>query len=156
MRKRIIEPVAPAPAEDAAAWLDLEPIASVEVTSEAAGHPVEAALLTEMAGGWRAGTPGEQTLRLCFDRPQALHRIRLRFEESGQVRTQEFVLRWSADGRDYRDIVRQQYNFSPPDATVESEQYDVEFDAVSVLELVVVPDIGGGAARASLAQMRVA
>jgi hypothetical protein len=156
MRKRIIERPTAAPAGDATPWLDLERAATVEVTSEAPGHPVEAALVGSVAGHWQADGPGQQTLRLCFDQPQALRRIRLVFFEPAQARTQEFVLRWSADGVTYRDIVRQQYNFSQPDAIDEQEQYDVVLDAVSVLELTVVPDIGGGSARASLAELRLA
>jgi hypothetical protein len=52
--------------------------------------------------------------------------------------------------------LRQQYNFSPPGAAREVEDYDVDLDAVTVLELRIVPDISGGSARASLAQLRVA
>ena len=44
-----------------------------------------------------------------------LHGSRPVFQEDEQERTQEFVLRWSPDGgQSYREIVRQQYNFSPP------------------------------------------
>jgi len=46
--------------------------------------------------------------------------------------------------------VRQQWNFSPPKTTREIEEYRVELSGVTVLELVVVPDISRGAARASL------
>ena len=71
-------------------------------------------------------------------------------------RTQEFVLRWSPDGgRSYREIVRQQWNFSPPDAMRESEQYTVVLSDVTVLELVIVADINRGAARASLKRLRL-
>ena len=42
-----------------------------------------------------------------------LKRIALVFEENDTRRTQEFVLRWSADGgQSFREIVRQQWNFS--------------------------------------------
>jgi hypothetical protein len=79
------------------------------------------------------------------------------FHEDEQERTQEFVLRWSADGgQSYREILRQQDNFSPPAATHEVEDYDVDLDGVTALELKIVPDISGGGARASLAQLRIA
>jgi len=72
-------------------------------------------------------------------------------------RTQEFVLRWSSDGgRSFREIVRQQWNFSPPDSIREAEDYAVELSAVRALELVIVPDKSSGAARASLASFHVA
>jgi hypothetical protein len=52
---------------------------------------------------------------LIFDEPQRLRRILLVFEENETKRTQEFVLRWSPDGgRSFQEIVRQQWNFSPP------------------------------------------
>jgi hypothetical protein len=79
------------------------------------------------------------------------------FQENEQERTQQFVLRWSSNGgQSYREIVRQQYNFSLPDATSECEDYLVDLDGVTALELSIVPDIGGGPARASLNQLRLA
>src|SRR5437870_11230854 len=101
--------------------------------------------------GWRAADPGTQTIRLIFDQPQRLGRISLVFEENEIKRTQEFVLRWSPDGgRSFRDIVRQQWNFSPPDTVHEVEEYQVELSDVTALELIIVPNNSGGAARASL------
>jgi hypothetical protein len=52
--------------------------------------------------------------------------------------------------------VRQQYNFSPPAAVHEVEDYDVDLDGVTALELRIMPDISGGSAQASLAQLRLA
>ena len=157
MRKRII---GHGPGEVAAAepgWMDLEQLAQVEITSEDVDHPIESALIPGTGSGWRAAQPGEQTIRLRFDEPLRLKRIHLVFQEDEQERTQEFVLRWSPDGgQSYREIVRQQYNFSPPAAALEVEDYDVDLDAVTALELRIVPDISGGSARASLAQLRLA
>jgi len=69
----------------------------------------------------------------------------------------EFVLRWSADTEhSFREIVRQQWNFSPPNAVRETEDYAAEIPGVKMLELVIVPDISGGAARASLRNLRLA
>ena len=157
MRKRIINqrPKELSPADHG--WLDLERLAQVEITSEDAGHPIESALTTGAGPGWRASQPGEQTVRLLFDEPQELSRIRLVFEEDTQERTHEFVLRWSADGgQSYREILRQQYTFTPPDTTREVEDYVVNLDGVTVLELRIVPDISRGDARASLTQLRLA
>jgi hypothetical protein len=157
MRKRII---GHGPGEVAAAepgWMDLERLAQVEITSEDIDYPIESALIPGARPGWRAAQPGEQTIRLLFDEPLRLKRIRLVFQEDEQERTQEFVLRWSPDvDQSYREIVRQQYNFSPPEAAREVEDYDVDLDGVGALELKIVPDISGGSTRASLAQLRVA
>jgi hypothetical protein len=157
MRKRII---GHGPRDVAAAepgWLDLEHLAQVEITSEDAGYPIESALISGIRSGWRAAQPGEQTIRLLFDEPRRLKRIHLVFSEGELERTQEFVLRWSPDGgQSYREIVRQQYNFSPPEAAREVEDYDVDLDGVTALELRIMPNISGGGARASLTQLSVA
>jgi hypothetical protein len=158
MRKRTVQQGAQgnSPLDDQD-WLDLEHLAQVELTSENADHPIESALTPNTGSGWRAQTPGKQTIRLLFDKPQNITRIYLLFQEEDQARTQEFVLRWSPDGgASWREIVRQQYNFSPPDSTRELESYTVELDALTVLELSIIPDISGGEARASLVRLRLA
>jgi hypothetical protein len=138
-------------------WLDLPAIARVELTSEEASHPIESALDPYGGSGWRASEPGRQTIRLLFDEPQRIRRIHLVFHEAERQRTQEFVLRLSPDGgRSYREIMRQQYNFSPPDASREIEDYVVDLTGVTALELVIVPEISGGDARASLARLLLA
>ena len=156
MRKRIINPLPQSPLPEDEAWLDLEEIAQVEITSEESRRPVEGALLPGSNSGWRAAHPGEQTLRLVFDEPMRIRRINLVFIETERERTQEFVLRWSPDGgRSFREIVRQQWNFSPPHTTRELEEYRVELAGVTMLELSIVPDKSGGEARASLEQLRL-
>ena len=157
MRKRIVPkvPLDTAPSDEE--WLRVENLAQVEVTSEDGAHPIESALVPGAGTNWRAAQPGEQTIRLIFDQPQRLRRIRLVFEEREFIRSQEFVLRSSSDGgRSYREIVRQQWNFSLPGTVTEMEDYRVDLSDVTVLELNIVPDKGGGAARASLAQLRLA
>ena len=140
-----------------ARWLDLEELAQIEVTSEDPQHPVEGALVIGDDRGWRAGQAGSQTIRMLFDRPVPVRRMILSFIEPELTRTQEFVIRWSADGgRSFRDVVRQQWNFTPTGSAGEAEDYRVELSDVTVLELTIVPDVSGGAARASLAQWRIA
>ncbi len=157
MRKRIIGQGPGEVAVSEPGWLDLEHLAEVEITSEDVDHPIESALIPGISSGWRAAEPGEQTIRLWFDKPLRLKRIQLLFQEGEQERTQEFVLRWSPDGgQSYREIVRQQYNLSPPETAREIEDYNVDLDAVTALELRIVPDISGGSTRASLAQLRLA
>jgi hypothetical protein len=154
MRKRQIPPNQLSVQPSAPTWLDIETTAPVEVTSEENGFPIESALLGGENQGWRAAYPGTQTVRLIFDKPQYLRRIWLEFEDSENKRTQEFVLRWSPDGGDsFREIVRQQWNFSLPDSVREVEDYAVELSDVTVLELIIVPDKTGGAAHASLASL---
>lgn len=157
MRKRILGPVSGIPQPDREDWIDVDRAAEVEVTSEDRDYPIESALLANDSPGWRAAEPGTQTVRLVFDEPQRLKRIALVFEESQAKRTQEFVLRWSPKGADsYREIVRQQWNFSPPETTREVQEYQVELLDVAVLELIITPDISGGVARASVKALRLA
>lgn len=138
-------------------WLNLEGLADVEVTSEDPGYPIEAALLPGMDQGWRAAGPGKQTIRLLFKQPQQIQRIQLNFLESAVRRTQEFVLRWSPDnGRSFREIVRQQWNFSPEGLVSEVEDHLVDLSGVAVIELSITPDISGQSACASLEKLRLA
>jgi XRCC1 N terminal domain len=156
MRKRLIDPTVEHLGTLGQGWLDLERAAVVEVTSEDKDFPVESAFASEDARGWRAAAPGSQTIRLIFDRPQRLTRVSLVFEEHETARTQEFVLRWSSDeGSTLKEIVRQQWNFSPPESIREVEQYEVDLHAVKVLELAIKPEIGGAVARASLKNLRL-
>ena len=156
MRKRLFTPTPLGTRPHDEGWLDLDHTASVEVTSEETDYGIDGALVSGESRGWRAASPGSQTIRLLFDQPQRIKRIALVVEEKETERTQEFVLRWSADGgHSFREIVRQQWNFSPPNAIREVEEYHVELSDVTVLELVIVPDISRGAARASLKSLRV-
>ena len=132
-------------------WLDLEEMAKVEVTSEDPSFPVESALVSRKGPGWRAARSGKQTLRIIFDKPTRLRRIRLEFSETEVPRTQEFTLQWAAEpGGPFKEIVRQQWNFSPQGATSEIEDYQVNLHNVSVLELEVKPDLTPSKACASL------
>ena len=156
MRKSLITPTPKTARPAAEDWLDLEHAAAVEVTSEEEGFPVESALLLGETRGWRAASSGAQTLRLVFDQPQTLKHISLVFEEEQTDRTQEFVLQWSADkGGPFREIIRQQWNFSPPNVIREVEEYQLKLFDITVLELTIVPDVSGGTARASLKSMRL-
>jgi len=140
MRKRIgsLSPGEVAP--NAPEWLDLDKFAEVEITSEDPRHPIDSALIPGGGEGWKA--------------IQSLKQIRLVFTENELARTQEFVLRWSGDGITFHEIVRQQYNFNPP--ATETEEYTVALTGVKMLELKIVPHIGGGTSMASLTKLRVA
>jgi hypothetical protein len=103
--------------------------------------PVESALVSGKGPGWRTAQRGKQTLRIMFDKPTRLRRIRLEFSETEIARTQEFTLQWAAEpGGPFRELVRQQWSFSPQGSTSETEDYQVSLDNVSVLELEVKPD----------------
>jgi hypothetical protein len=158
MRKTVINPDIANPRSDRQQkWLDLEKIATVEITSEDPNFPIESALATSEGHGWRAAEPGEQVIRIVFDNPRPLRRITLEFSETDIERTQEFALRWSSQtGGPFREIVRQQWNFGPQGSTSEVEDYKVDLDSVSVLELTLKPDLTPSRALATLVTWRVA
>ena len=137
-------------------YLDLENLAQVEISSEYQEHPIESAFVEGSESYWRAALPGEQTIRLIFDQPQAIKHIFLLFDEQEQPRTQEFVLLWRKDNEDhFREILRQQYHFSPPHSAQETENYTVDLKQLKALELRIVPDISGGEACAKLTLLRL-
>jgi|SRR5271165_473367 len=156
MRKRLISTNGGSDSNLAHNWLELEHAALVEVTSEADGYPIERALLPGREQGWRAATPGTQVIRLLFDRPQTIRTIRLVFKEHDATRTQEFVLRWLPHGTaSWQGIVRQQWNFSPPQAVEECEEYNVDLASAAAVELSINPDISQQGLRASLETLQL-
>jgi hypothetical protein len=153
LRKQIIKstPAVPPPSADE---IDIAAVATVLVTSEDPGHPIDDAFDDRRGPGgsrWVAGEPGEQTVILAFDCPQAIRRVALEVEEPKVARTQELQLALSHDGgRTYREVLRQEYNFSPPGTTFEREDWAVTAEGVTHLRLHIRPDKGGKPSRASL------
>jgi hypothetical protein len=149
MRKSILSPDAE-PATSPATlppdqWLNLEELASVQISSEDPSYPFEDALPTEGAlqgtqqNGWRAAAPGPQTIRLTFDKPQSIRRIRLEFHEDAAERSQEFAIYATTANQGRKELVRQQWTFSPGGSTSEIEDYPVELSDVIAIELQIDP-----------------
>ena len=154
MRKEIVPQSSQSPHAPAHVWLDLESRASVRLTSENPERPIESALHELNGKGWQSAQPGPQTIWFDFDVPQSLREIHVRFVATEQ-RTQEFSLLWSGDGGvSYREIVRQQFNFSPETST-EEEKYAVHLANVTNLKLTIVPDISAADTRATLQSFRI-
>ncbi len=156
MQKRIIGDSQPVPVLLTTEWLNLETLAELEISSEHADYPIEAALLPGFSHGWRAGESGKQTIRLLFKQAQPIHGIELDFLESAIGRTQEYDLRISEDnGKSFVEIVRQQWNFNPQGSTTESERHIVNFPDTNIIELNITPDINDPNVIASLEKLRV-
>lgn len=160
MRKSVVGAAAPkVEAVSGVSWLNLEEIASVEVTSEDASFSVEKAFGAEASTGWRAAATGPQVVRLRFDAPQTIRRIQLHFVDRAAERSQEFAI-YAGAGSELREVVRQQWSFSPGGATEELEDYRVDLHNVSTLELRIDPDRSHDPAKsqsyASLQRMRLA
>jgi hypothetical protein len=133
---------------------DIAALATVLVTSEAAEHPIDHAFDSRRGPGgsrWVAGEPGEQTLMLVFDTPQTIRTISLEVEELDVSRTQDLQVAMSRDGgQTYQELLRQEYNFSPPGTTFEREEWSVTAEGVTHLRLVIKPDKGGKPCQATL------
>jgi hypothetical protein len=156
LRKQIIKGV-PDPPVPVPGGIDIAAVATVLVTSESPDHPVDHAFDGRRGPGasrWIAGETGEQELILAFDTPQTIRQVGLEVEEPEVARTQELHLSTSCDGgQTYRELLRQEYNFSPPGTTFEREQWAVKAEGVTHLRLVIRPDKGGKPCRATLTSL---
>lgn len=139
MRKSIVSPNAAAKAPLGDHWRDLERIARVEITSEDEAFPIEHALGKAETTGWRASSTGPQVIRLHFDEPLSFRRIQVQFVDRVAERSQEFAILAGA-GTELKEIVRQQWNFSPHGTTEELEDYTVELSGITTMELRIDPD----------------
>jgi F5/8 type C domain len=132
---------------------DIAALATVLVSSEDREHPIDCAFDGQRGQGasrWIAAQPGVQTLILAFDAPQTIRKVLLEIEEPDVSRTQEIALSISRDGETYQELVRQEYNFSPPGTTLEHEEWSIKAEAISHLQLRITPDKGGKIGRATL------
>jgi F5/8 type C domain-containing protein len=134
--------------------------ATVQVTSEQADHPIDNAFDGNRGPGgsrWIASAPGAQTVILVFDSPQTIRKIGVETEELTVSRTQELSVSVSSDGgRTYRELVRQEFNFSPPGTSFERELWSVSAGAVTHLRLEIKPDKGDRVGLATLTSLAVA
>ena len=157
MRKKILERDHPTETPSPSEELDIPAIATAIVTSEAPDYPIENAFDSRRGLGgsrWMAAEPGEQTLILAFDTPQTLHQISLEVEDQQSSRTQELQLSVSDDnGQTYRELLRQEYNFSPPETTFEREEWSAHAEQVTHLRLWIKPDKGNKPCRATLTSL---
>jgi hypothetical protein len=113
LRKQIV-PRQPAESVSLEGEISIADVATVQVTSEEANHPIDNVFDHNRGPGgtrWIAAGPGEQTLTLLFDHPQTIRRIGLEVEELAVSRTQDLAVSVSSDeGRTYRELVRQEFN----------------------------------------------
>jgi hypothetical protein len=126
MRKSIVSPSAAATTPISDLWRDLERIARVEISSEDEQFPIERALGKKETTGWRAAETGPQL-------------IRLHFVDRAAERSQEFAV-YAGAGPELKEVVRQQWSFSPHGSTEEIEEYTVNLSGITTLELRIDPD----------------
>ncbi|MEO6807220.1 MAG: hypothetical protein ABI286_09160 [Edaphobacter sp.] len=139
MRKSIVSPSAVAQTPIDEVWRNLERIARVEISSEDASFPIEQALGKKETAGWRAAETGPQMIRLHFDEPLNIRRLRLHFVDKATERSQEFAV-FAGSGHELKEVVRQQWTFTPHGSTEEVEDYAVNLSGITTLELKIDPD----------------
>ena len=120
-------------------WLNLETAVTAELSSEDPQHPFERALRTDTVDGWKASDPGPQLIRLRFDTPQPIKRIHLQFREEDVDRSQEIALFATSKTSPRKELVRQQWAFSPQGSNAEVEDYYFDLRDVTTLELEIDP-----------------
>src|SRR4030095_6549210 len=131
-------------------WLDLDEVAEVTIVS--GGRRVLCS-----GGIWAIEGPGEQMIEIRFHEPTYVSHLRLISSEIEQERTQEITV-WASlnRGEQHREVLRQRFNFSPHGATEEIEEYSPWLEAVSAIQLRVVPSIDGRRAVARIGGVWIA
>jgi F5/8 type C domain len=128
--------------------LDLGTCATIAFSSEDPDHPIDNLLDNRSGTGgtyWAAAQQDttEQIL-IEFDFPQSISRLFYEVEESQRERTQEIRVEVSSDeGRTYRQLVVQEYTFSPRGATLQREDLRLNVKDVNQLRLTIVPHKSG-------------
>lgn len=105
---------------------------------------------------WTSARPNAtEFIVLEFDHPQRISRLVYEVEECRHARTQEVRVEVSADGgRTYRQVLAQDYTFSPQGATFQHEDLSFDLPAITHLSLTIVPNKGGSGI-ASLTSLRL-
>jgi hypothetical protein len=158
LRKRSLEADAAMSAR-AAGEIDIAGCATLAYSSENPAHPVEHMLDGRGGPGatrWLSARPDTvEHIVLEFDQPQTIARLEYEVEETTRERTQEIRVEVSEDGgRSYRQILVQEYNFSPRGATYQREDQRFNLQPVSHLRLTIVPNRSGSGA-ATLTSLRL-
>jgi hypothetical protein len=158
LRKRQLESDC-ATSAGAAGEIDVASCATIAYSSESEAHPVEHLLDGRSGPGatrWSSARPdATEQIMVEFDRPQAISRLRYEVEEAVRERTQEVRAEVSEDGgRTYRQILVQEYTFSPGGATYQREELRFNLHHVSHLRLTVVPN-KNGSGTATLTALRL-
>jgi hypothetical protein len=159
MLRKVIRNEEPASSIAAEPAIHIPDLATIFVTSEAEDHPVEHLFDGRNGPGgtrWVAAMPGDQTLTLAFDSPQAIRKILLEVEETMVNRTQELTLAVSSDGgSSYQELLRQEYTFSPPSTTFEREEWRIPGPDTTHIRLWIRPDKGSKPCYATVTSLQL-
>jgi hypothetical protein len=90
-----------------------------------------------------------------FDRQQSISRLIYEVEETERERTQEVQIEASIDGgQTYRQVLVQEFTFSPRGATHQREDLRVDLHDVTHLRLVITPH-KHGSGPATLSRLQI-
>jgi F5/8 type C domain len=158
LRKRLLETDA-APSTQAAGEIDIAGCATIAYSSENPAHPVEHLLDGRSGPGatrWMSARPDAvEHIVVEFHQLQPISRLVYEVEEAERERTQELRVEVSEDGgQTYRQILVQEYTFSPEGATYRREEQRFNLLQVSHLRLRIVPNKNGSGA-ATLTALRL-
>ena len=147
LRKRRLEDDAATSAR-AVDEIDIVSCATIAYSSEDPAHPIEHMLDGRSGPGatrWISARPDTiEHIVVEFDHPQPISRLVYEVEEAMRERTQEVRVEVSEDeGRTYRQILVQEYTFSPGGATYQREDQRLNLPRASRLRLTIVPNKNG-------------
>jgi hypothetical protein len=158
IRKRLMTEESCTPPEHSGE-IDIANRATLVYSSEDPDHPLEHLIDGHCGRGatrWAGARPNTaERIVLEFDDPQQISRLVYEVEECCQPRTQEVRVEVSTDhGRTYRQVLAQEYTFSPQGATLQHEDVRLDLPAITHLSLTVVPNKGGSGV-ATLTSLRL-
>jgi hypothetical protein len=139
--------------------IDIGSQATLAYSSEDPNHPLEHLIDGHSGRGgtrWASARPdATERIVLEFDHSQRISRLVYEVEECLRERTQEVRVEVSADqGRTYRQVLAQDYTFSPQGATFQHEELRLDLPAITHLRLTIVPNKGGSGV-ATLTSLRL-
>ena len=147
VRKRLL----PKEGENPAAFageIDIASRAVLAYTSDDPDHPIEH-LIDGYNGRdstfWAGAKPNTmERIVVEFDQPQSVSWMIYEVEDCACARTQEVSVEVSSDGgRTYRQVLVQEYTFSPAGATFQREVQRLNLPPISHLRLTIIPDKHG-------------
>jgi len=147
VRKRLL-PQAGANPTALAGEIDIAGHAVLAYTSDDPDHPIENLIDGRYGRGgtfWAGARPDTtECIVLEFDQPQNVSCLIYEVEECSCQRTQEVRVEVSSDGaRNYRQVLVQEYTFSPAGATFQREEQRLNVPPITHLRLTIVPDKNG-------------
>ncbi|MGB6485772.1 MAG: discoidin domain-containing protein [Steroidobacteraceae bacterium] len=147
VRKRLL-PKEGADPTALAGEIDIASHAVLAYTSDNSDHPIENLIdghFGRRSTFWAGARPNTtECIVLEFDQPQSVSCLIYEVEECSCERTQEVRVEVSSDGaRNYRQVLVQEYTFSPTGATYQREEQRLNVPPITHLRLTIVPDKSG-------------